>query len=940
MMAAGNLVTTPTCFRSSTMAHHGGVHWAEPSLSDISTVSTDVLATSSLEYVSSQLVAHGFAPAPGLSLDGLAKADFDRVVKCLLGMLSQRVQDMSRTEDLTTKLRTLSYDHERLTTMYRAAADTAANAEREAHLHKSRLTATTRLLQSSESAHKQTTAELTRARSALQSVRATHQAELKKKEREVEKMAERWTKLADMQAKAGGAASGLKCVNLKAVEARQTSPTPSPTLEENALRQSEEARQRLADDNGRLKGLLLGAVNEAQTMLYQARAPEREKDEEPAPLTNQTLFPMASADAANEKLASLLSALREAVNRPLGRPITSSPSSNVTASSDAEIERLQRTIKSLKADVERYQKELFTRATETQEIFDQFASEQQARDAADDFSMELMTVPERDAEKERLDKLKTQLERERDDFTEATVKLGHERASVRAEQMKLQDDKRSWEVEKMLSELPPTPDPSADSPAAPALKLPIRPVPTQPQSPRKSPERKIFTVGANRKPSRGLKRAALISPPRAANRVQPAFETEVILASLLPTSFVLPPPSPYSAFPAPTPLLLGSARSAAPMPSLLDALASSAPLSPSPPPVEGEQPSSPPTQSPEAPPVVSETPDSDLRKHLPLPFPMAKPLARGMIHAYSPAKPSPLSRILQMSQLSPASPEDCGGVSSLGASLSLAGLGLIPGLSGVGESLLGLESLPEEGLSALLDELDGEESGELFPAVVVTAPAPAPERPQEREREMTLAEELGVTLSPPESPDASIEQPTAGPSRPRSAAAVNPGRRPVFSRPGAGDPPRPSSAAEKGKGKGRQLGGTVPDKEKENGTARVMRPSSAASRTGTGTGSKVVVPPPRPTSASGARATTKSAGAASVAGTASGSANAKLKAGGPASVSRARVVAKLPTSSGSAKPTPAAAVAKAQVKRSAPPAPPTAQARPAAGVSGPRRILV
>nr|GAT47372.1 predicted protein [Mycena chlorophos] len=928
------------------MAHHGGVHWAEPSLSDISTASTDVLATSSLEYVNSQLVAHGFAPAPGLSLDGLAKADFDRVVKCLLGMLSQRVQDMSRTEDLTTKLRTLSYDHERLTTMYRAAADTAANAEREAHLHKSRLTATTRLLQSSESAHKQTTTELTRARSALQSVRATHQAELKKKEREVEKMAERWNKLADMQAKAGGAASGLKCVNLKAVEARQTSSlTPSPTLEENALRQSEEARQRLADDNGRLKRLLLGAVNEAQTMLYQARAPEREKDEEPAPLTNQTLFPMASADAANEKLASLLSALREAVNRPLGRPITPSPSSNTTASSDAEIERLQRTIKALKADVERYQKELLTRATETQEIFDQFASEQQARNAADDFSMELMTVPERDAEKERLEKIKTQLERERDGLTEATVKLGHERASVRAEQMKLQDDKRSWEVDKMLSELPPTPDPAADPAAAPSLKLPIRPVPSQTQSPRKSPERKIFTVGANRKPSRGLKRAALISPPRAANRIQPAFETEVIPASLLPTSFVLPPPSPYSAFPAPTPLLLGTARSAAPMPSLLDALASSAPLSPSPPPAEDEQPSSPPTQSPEAPPNISETPDSDLRKHLPLPFPMAKPLARGMIHAYSPAKPSPLSRILQMSQLSPASPEDGGGgVSSLlGASLSLAGLGLIPGLSGVGESLLGLESLPEEGLSALLDDLDAEESGELFPAVVVTSPAPAPER----ERELTLAEELGVTLSPPESPDASIEQPTAGPSRPRSAA----GRRHVFSRPGGVDPSRaqPSSTADKGKGKGRQLGGAVPDKEKENGSARVARPSSAASGmrtgTGTGTGRKVVVPAPRPTSAGGARATTKSAGAASVSGTASGSANAnaKLKAGGPASVSRARVVAKLPvssTSSGSAKPRQAAAAIKAQVRRSAPPAPPTAQARSAAGVSGPRRILV
>jgi outer membrane murein-binding lipoprotein Lpp len=46
---------------------------------------------------------------------------------------------MSRTEELTTKFRTLSYDHERLMTMHRAATEQAANAEREMNLHKSRL---------------------------------------------------------------------------------------------------------------------------------------------------------------------------------------------------------------------------------------------------------------------------------------------------------------------------------------------------------------------------------------------------------------------------------------------------------------------------------------------------------------------------------------------------------------------------------------------------------------------------------------------------------------------------------------------------------------------------------------------------------------------------------------------------------------------------------
>jgi len=47
---------------------------------------------------------------------------------------------MSRTEDLTTKYRTLSYDHERMRSMYRTATEKTANAEREMNLHKSKLT--------------------------------------------------------------------------------------------------------------------------------------------------------------------------------------------------------------------------------------------------------------------------------------------------------------------------------------------------------------------------------------------------------------------------------------------------------------------------------------------------------------------------------------------------------------------------------------------------------------------------------------------------------------------------------------------------------------------------------------------------------------------------------------------------------------------------------
>ncbi len=73
------------------------VHWAleysnSPFGSPTSEASSSesVNSSSTLQYVNSQLVAHGFAQSPGLALDGLSNSDSEKVVKCLMGMLSQR----------------------------------------------------------------------------------------------------------------------------------------------------------------------------------------------------------------------------------------------------------------------------------------------------------------------------------------------------------------------------------------------------------------------------------------------------------------------------------------------------------------------------------------------------------------------------------------------------------------------------------------------------------------------------------------------------------------------------------------------------------------------------------------------------------------------------------------------------------------------------------
>ncbi len=93
------------------------------------------------------------------------------------------------------------------------------------------------------------------------------------------------------------------------------------------------------------------------------------------------------------------------------------------------------------------------------------------------------------------------------------------------------------------------------------------------------------------------------------------------------------------------------------------------------------------------------------------PFPVAKPFAQRMMHAYSPAKPSPLSRILLLNN-SPNTPEENSSVTSVD----------------------GLEAVREE--------------DEIFEQHLVLG-VTAPETPKPQEQRMSLAAELGVE-SPPD----------------------------------------------------------------------------------------------------------------------------------------------------------------------------------------------
>ncbi|KAI0664322.1 Afadin and alpha-actinin-binding-domain-containing protein [Cubamyces menziesii] len=690
------------------------VHWAlNTSLSDLGSPfseagsSDSCTSTSSLQYINSQLIAHGFTHGSGLSLDGLAKEDADKVVKCILGMLSQRIDDMSRTEELTTKLRTLSYDHERLTSMHKAETEKAANAEREMNLHKSRLNATLKSLQSSENAHKHTTAELQRTRTTLHALRATHQTEIKKLDKEKERMVDRWSKLSDAQLKIGSLRAGLTCANLDVVEASDVKLRgKGQTFLDVALEQAETARKELLEQNRKLRGVLLSAANELQSVLYAVRtAGDTEPTDEPSPLSFSTLFPNPPTEAAEETFSSMFRSIRESLAQradgcatpcKCSHTASSSPGhADTRAKESAEIERLQAVVNKLRLELEEAQKQAAASAAQVQELFDRFAEEQNAsKHPTEDMSMDLMIAPARDEERQRLDERFKELEEERHRFTEAAVRLGKEKAALEAERLKFLEEKRSWQVDMMLAELPPTPAPGASMPTpivrpAPAPTAPLR------ISPRRSSKKLKGKMASPRKTrvsrrSSGFAAIALgPASPKGKQKVVPPFETEVIPVTaeagrsvtaspsrqmpefktsmtaspvppppFLPGSFVLPPPSPAASLPSrdsgSTPL-----PPIPPLPKL-----EIPPLAEKPPSDESMDTSSdiptsstsstesrassslyetqPPTPAPKTPGVR--------------PFPMAKPFAARMVHAYSPVKPSPLSRILMLAN-SPDSPE-------------------------------------------------------------------------------------------------------------------------------------------------------------------------------------------------------------------------------------------------------------------------------------------
>jgi hypothetical protein len=145
--------------------------------------------------------------------------------------------------------------------------------------------ATSRTLQNTVSAHKHTTADLQRTRMSLQALRATHASELRKRDKESERVLERWAKLSDGQLRLSTSASsgltfaGARCANAIVGGGSSILGRGKGYLEV-ALQEAEKGRVELAEENSRLRRMLLRAVNEAQGIVHELKMVAHEQSDE------------------------------------------------------------------------------------------------------------------------------------------------------------------------------------------------------------------------------------------------------------------------------------------------------------------------------------------------------------------------------------------------------------------------------------------------------------------------------------------------------------------------------------------------------------------------------------------------------------------------------------------------------------------------------------
>ncbi|KAG9019721.1 hypothetical protein FRB90_010991 [Tulasnella sp. 427] len=441
-------------------------------------------STSTLTFVNNQLIAHGFVRAPGLPLDSLPPKDQDVAAKCLMGMLGQRVEtaqdDVARADEIATKLRTLTYDYERLSSFNKALEDKVVHAEREAELFRSKMNAASKAQATAESLAKQTSSQLQKARSDLQYARTTAQFEIKRKEKEVEKVLDKWSKISNEQGKLGSVGTGMICANLAVLEGGKA--PLGDSLSEKAMADLETSRARLVEENDAFRDVVLSAARGLQSLLHEL---DPNVTEPPPLLTAAQLFasqstgptatvaslydPSSHALTAHLKMKDMMTSVRqraEEMEVKLAERTALKEKERMLEQEMEEKKKAMRELEVVRGVVDELKEEIARQAMSSEEqknAFEKLLSDEdflqglakkaaaQAKENESTDSIILASVADLEAREEALRK-------ERDAFEVTMTKLSEERTAMEAERQQLLEEKHHFHAQRMLAQQPDSPE--------------------------------------------------------------------------------------------------------------------------------------------------------------------------------------------------------------------------------------------------------------------------------------------------------------------------------------------------------------------------------------------------------------------------------------------------------------------------------------------------
>ncbi|KAF8757720.1 Afadin- and alpha -actinin-Binding, partial [Rhizoctonia solani] len=331
------------------------------------------------------------------------------------------------------RLRTISYEHERVSNMLRAAKNEVLQAEREAEAAKTKAKfRTSKRYHIAQTSHNRTAAQLAQTTSANAALRAASAADLRKREQDVARLKERWQKLAGEQAKLGTVGAGWG-------EGEEAA--------EGAMRDAIEARERLAE-------------------VPNIKLP-----------TPAALFtPPAIEDDAGPALNAYRT-LRDLIQQLASAGSTHSPDKEIAAreAERAKAEKHRLEIREWEDKVEKVEREVArlkgelaasndfcekSRVLIQQMVNDKKALEKDVEDR-DSYVRRCLSAllyapnPQMSdrSEAATIAEQRQQLEDERAKFTDAAIRLARERSDFEVERLALAEEKREWAT-RQLEDLP------------------------------------------------------------------------------------------------------------------------------------------------------------------------------------------------------------------------------------------------------------------------------------------------------------------------------------------------------------------------------------------------------------------------------------------------------------------------------------------------------